>query len=96
MTTRLTLPSQASQRARAAEMMAAKPIAPAGAAGDLGVQPVPGPDELVLAIQRTGRRQGEEVLGGEGIERRHQLAHHAPPRFDQMFEFYAGADTCAA
>jgi hypothetical protein len=54
-------------------------LAAAHRAGELGVDPVRRPDQLRRPVQQLGSHQAVEVLGGQGVEGRLQLAHDTSP-----------------
>jgi hypothetical protein len=55
-------------------------------AGQLGLDPVPRPHELGGAIEQATCAHRVQIVGGQGVESRLQLAHDTSPQFDQMFE----------
>jgi hypothetical protein len=58
-------------------------------AGQLGVDPVDRPHQLRGAIEQGRGAHGVEVVGGQSVQRRCQLAHgNLPTRIDQVFEVY--------
>jgi hypothetical protein len=57
-------------------------------AGQLGIHPVPRLEQLPDPVELLPRRHAVDVLGGQGIERRLQLAHDTTQPFDQVFEVY--------
>jgi hypothetical protein len=54
--------------------------------GQLGVDPVAGPDQHRRPTQLISVAHHVEVVGGQGIQRRFQLAHDTSCTFDQLFE----------
>jgi hypothetical protein len=62
-------------------------LALADRAGDLGGQPVLRHQQRAQPVQQRRAEQRGEVLGGQGVERGHQLLHDTSHRIDQVFEF---------
>jgi hypothetical protein len=55
-------------------------------AGDLGGQPVLRRQQRAQPVQQDGAEQRGEVLGGQDVQRGHQLLHDTSPRIDHLFE----------
>jgi hypothetical protein len=61
-------------------------LGPPDGAGQLGVDAVAGTHQLGCSDEQVGLAEHEEVVGGEPIERRLQLAHGHLPGVERMFE----------
>jgi hypothetical protein len=57
-------------------------------AGQLGVHPVAGADQHRGAVELLSGGHGVQIVGGQGVERRLQLAHDTSHTFDRVFEAY--------
>jgi hypothetical protein len=56
-------------------------VGAADGAGQLGVDPVPRLHQQGRPVEQPGRAQGVEVVGGERVQGRQQLAHHTSECF---------------
>jgi hypothetical protein len=68
-------------------------IRDADGAGQLGIDPVPQPHQPGGPLQQRTGAQGVQIVGGQGVQRRGQLAHHTSHPLDQVFERYRPALT---
>jgi hypothetical protein len=68
-------------------------IRDADGAGQLGIDPVPQPHQPGGPLQQRTGAQGVQIVGGQGVQRRGQLAHHTSHPLDQVFEAYRGVLT---
>ena len=64
-------------------------------ARQLGVEPVLRLQELGDPVELLPRCQAADVVGGQCIERRLQLAHRHLPPFERVYEFYRSEDLTA-
>jgi hypothetical protein len=62
-------------------------VGAADGARELGVDPVPRPHQQRRPVEQLRGDQVVEVVGGEGVQGRQQLAHDTSHAFDQTFEF---------
>jgi hypothetical protein len=63
-------------------------VGAADGAGQLGVQAVPRLHQQGRPVEQAGGAQVVEVVGGERVQGRQQLAHDTSHAVDQVFEVY--------